>query len=224
MAVNCGVSFGICMLRVTLLDAEGNVEDVDNNVYVSDKITSVSLSPDIEQGNTFSKKNGCGCSLARFRTPDIFNFWTFEFEDGALEPALEALMLANTGVHTILDGTADVVGVGKGVTESECDEASVGVALEFWTKHIVGGGLDALRPYIHWVFPFTQWQRGDNTAEEDFMANNLTGFSSTNANWGAGPFGDGPPDGSDISDYGYWQTDDPLPTAQCGYQTVEPTT
>jgi hypothetical protein len=56
------------------------------------------------------------------------------------------------------------------------------------------------------------------------MANNLTGFSSTNANWGAGPYGDGPPDGSDISDYGYWQTDDALPTAACGFATVEPTT
>jgi hypothetical protein len=221
MAVACGVSFGVCAIRVTLLDELGVVQDVADNSYVSDKMTSVQMSPDVEQGTTFSRKNGCGCSLARFRTPDIFNFWTFTFEDGALEPELEALMLANTGVHTIVDGS-DVVGVGKGVSDSECGEASVGVGFEVWTKHIVGGGIDGAFPYIHWVFPFTQWQRGDNTAEEDFMANQLTGFSSTNQMWGGGPYNDGPPDGSDISDYGYWKTPDTLPTAACGATHVEP--
>lgn len=222
MAANCGVSFGLCAVRVTLLDELGNVQDVENNSYVTDKGVSVALSPDVEQGTTFSRKNGCGCSLSRFRTPDIFNFWTFTFEDGALEPELEALLLANTGVTAITDGANGTVGVAKGATSNDCGEASVGVGFEFWTKHIVGGGIDGTLPYVHWVFPFTQWQRGDNTAEEDFMANQVTGFSSTNQLWGQGPYGDGPPDASDISDYGYWKTNDPLPTAACAAATVEP--
>jgi hypothetical protein len=48
----------------------------------------------------------------------------------------------------------------------------------------------------------------------------LNGASQTNGNWGDGPYGDGPPDGQDISEGGFWATDDTLPTAECAAQTV----
>jgi hypothetical protein len=210
MAVNCGVSFGLCAIRVTEVDGLGNVVGGAGTGYVSDKAVSVNVTPNVETGNTFSRRNGCGCSLARFKSIDIFNWWEFTFEDGALEPALVALMLGN---ETIVDG-ADVVGQAFG-TALGCDEDPPAVAFEFWTKHIVGSGQDAIHPYVHWVFPHTSWVFGDNTAEEDFMANQVTGFSQTNPNWGQGPYGDGPPDGQDISNGGYWKTNDALPTADC---------
>ena len=40
------------------------------------------------------------------------------------------------------------------------------MSFEFWTKHIVGSGQDGIHPWIHWVFPKTVWQLGDNTFEE----------------------------------------------------------
>jgi hypothetical protein len=86
------------------------------------------------------------------------------------------------------------------------------------------GGLDIDYPYIHWVFPYTSWQLGDNTAENDFMANALTGFSRSNPRWGQGPYGDGPPDGQDIRNGGYWgiPDDEPLPAASCVATHVAP--
>lgn len=210
MAVNCGVSFGLCVMRVTKVDAAGNVVAGATNSYVSDKLISVGVTPNIETGDTFSLRNGCGCSISRFKSNDVFNWFEFTFAGGALEPEMMALML---GAETIVDG-ADVVGLAFPGAIA-CDEDEPAVGLEFWTKHIVGSGQDGLHPWIHWVFPKTIWQLGDNTAEEDFLQTALTGFSRTNTQWGAGPYGDGPPDGQDISEGGYWKTDVEPPTAEC---------
>lgn len=217
MAVNCGPSFGLCAIRVTLLDDLGNVA-AGQNSYVSDRQVSVAFSPNVETGATFSQRNGCGCSVARFRAEDVFNWWEFTFTDGALEPELVALMLGST---TIADGANKV---GLHFPDSlGCAESQRQVALEFWTQHIVGSNRDVQFPYIHWVFPASKWQLGDNTAEEDFMNPVLTGFSRSNPLWGSGPYGDGPPDGSDVGAEGaWWKTNDALPVANCAVGTVTP--
>lgn len=217
MAVNCGPSFGLCALRLTLLDELGNVDAGDNS-YVTDKQISLAFSPNVDTGNTFSQRNGCGCSLARFKAEDVFNWWEFTFTDGAFEPELMALAIGST---TITDGT-DAVGT-HFPSALGCDEARRQVSLEFWTQHIVGSNRDATYPYIHWVFPASVWQLGDNTAEEDFMNPVLTGFSRSNPLWGSGPYGDGPPDASDVGPEGAaWKTADLPPVADCATASVTP--
>lgn len=212
MAVNCGVSFGLCVMRVTKVDCDGSVIAGATNSYVSDKLVSIGVSPNIETGNSFSLRNGCGCSISRFKANDVFNWFEFTFAGGALEPGMMALML---GADTIEDG-ADVVGLAfPQPANVDCGDCEPAVGLEFWTKHIVGSGQDGLHPWIHWVFPKTVWQLGDNSAEEDFLQTALTGFSRTNTQWGDGPYGDGPPDGQDISEGGYWKTAIDPPTAAC---------
>src|SRR5712691_4852696 len=76
MAINCGLSWGACVVRLTRVDAQGNVI-AGNNSYVSNQLISLAQNPNIETGNTFSARNGCGCGLARFKAPDIFNWWEF---------------------------------------------------------------------------------------------------------------------------------------------------
>lgn len=217
MAVNCGVSFGLCVVRVTKVDGSGNVV-AGSNSYVSDKAISISVTPNIETGNTFSLRNGCGCSIARFKANDIFNWFEFTFADGALEPAMWSLMM---GAETIEDG-ADIVGMAF-PSQLDCDEDEPAVSLEFWTKHVVGSGQDGAFPWIHWVFPKTVWQLSDNTFQEDIAQPSLTGFSRTNQQWGDGPFGDGPPDGQDIREGGWWKTDTDPPSADCATTTVTAT-
>lgn len=215
--VNCGPSFGICGVRATLLDELGNV-DTGQNTYMSDKMISFAFSPNIDTGNTFSQRNGCGCSLARFKAEDVFNWWEFTFTDGAMEPELYAIML---GATTITDG-ADTVGF-HFPSALDCNDVRRQVGFEIWTQHIVGSNRDAGYPYIHWVWPASVWQMGDNTAEEDFMNPVLTGFSRSNPLWGSGPYSDGPPDGSDVGPEGAaWKTDDTPPSADCATGTVTP--
>ena len=74
MAFNCGVSFGACLVRITRVDENGNVIAGDNT-YVTDKPISISVNPNIETGQRFSVRNGCGCSISRRKFPDTFNWW-----------------------------------------------------------------------------------------------------------------------------------------------------
>ena len=217
MPVNCGGTVNICRVRVTRVDAAGNVQGTSGNQYVTDNVTEVTLSPNIETGDTVSQKNGCGCSVIRYKVNDIFNWFEFSFTEAALEPELIALL---TGANTIEDG-ADVVGMAfQGALA--CDEDEPAVAFEFWTKHIVGSGQDGAFPWIHWVFPKTVWVLGDNTFNEGVGLPVLNGFSRTNSNWGDGPYGDGPPDGQDISEGGFWKTDVEPPAASCAAGNVTP--
>ena len=209
MPVNCGVSFGICAIRVTKVDAAGNVVAGDNS-YVSNNVISLGLTPNIEEGATFSARSGCGCSIARFKASDTFNWFEFTLAQAALEPELMALML---GSLTIEDG-ADVVGQAFSGALG-CDEDEPAVGFEFWTQHVVGSGQDGTYPWIHWVFPKTVWRLGDNTFEEGIANPTVQGFSRTNTQWGDGPYGDGPPDGQDISEGGWWKTDVDPPDAAC---------
>jgi hypothetical protein len=217
MAFNCGISFGACLVRITRVDENGNVIAGDN-AYVSDKLISVGVNPNIEAGDSFTVRNGCGCSIARRAFPDTFNWWEITLNTAALEPQMIAFLL---GAATIEDG-ADVVGVAW-PSALECDEASPLVAFEFWTEHVVGSGLDATYPYFHHVYPAVSFVMGDNTFESGPASPTLNGKSQTNGNWGDGPYGDGPPDGEDISEGGFWATDDALPDAACAAVAVTST-
>jgi len=217
MAFNCGVSFGACLVRITRVDDNGNVIAGDN-AYVTDKPISISVNPNIETGNAFSVRNGCGCSISRRKFPDTFNWWELSLQTATLEPEMIAFML---GADTIDDG-ADVVGVAF-PSALACEDANPAVAFEFWSEHVVGSGLDATYPYFHWVFPSSVWQIGDNTFEEGPAQPTLNAFTQTNGNWGDGPYGDGPPDSQDISEGGFWATADALPTAECAAQAVTAT-
>lgn len=214
MAFNCGVSFGACLVRITKVDANGNVI-AGANSYTSDKPISIGVNANNEAGNSFSVRNGCGCGIARRKFPDTFNYWELSLQMASLEPEMIAFMI---GASTIEDG-ADVVGVAF-PSSLACDEASPAVAFEFWSEHVVGSGLDATYPYFHWVFPSSTWVISDNTFEEGPAQPSLTGTSQTNGNWGDGPYGDGPPDSQDISEGGFWATADALPTAECAAQNV----
>lgn len=218
MAVNCGVSFGICAVRLTMVDVTGAVVSAADNSYVTDAQISIAVRPNIEEGQTFSLRNGCGCSIARFKSNDTFNWWEFTFQMGKLEPEMLNMLL---GSESITDGS-DVVGQAfAGALDCADDEPAV--ALEFWTQHVVESGQDSIHPYIHWVFPKTVWRLGDNTFEEGITQPSVEGFSRTNNQWGAGPYGDGPPDNQDISEGGWWKTDDSLPSADCAAATVAST-
>ena len=217
MAVNCGVSFGLCRARITRVDASGNVI-AGLFAYITDLPLTVTVTPNIEAGNSIVVRNGCGCAVARKKFADTFNWWEFSFQDTALEPQMEAFML---GAETIVDA-ADVVGLAY-PSSLACDEDEPAVAFEFWTEHGVGSGQDATFPWVHFVYPMTIWQQAANTFEAAAAQPGLNGFSRTNPQWGDGPYGDGPPDGQDIREGGYWKTDIDPPTAECAAQSVTAT-
>jgi hypothetical protein len=202
---------------VTRVDGNGNVI-AGSNAYVSDAPLNIAVNPNVETGNTISTRNGCGCKIFSFKFPDTFNWWEFSFQDVKMEPQLQAFML---GAETVVDG-ALVVGLAFPGALA-CDEDPPAVALEFWTKRGIGNGTDPLLPWWHFVFPQTSWQWGNNTFDDTAAQPTLTGFSQANGNWGDGPYGDGPPDGQDLTNGGYWATDVDPPDASCVATTVTST-
>lgn len=209
MAVNCGVAYGLCAVRVTQLDSEGNAE---GSFAVSRNPVTVGFNPNVDQGQQFISRNGCGCAIARIRSNDVFNWFELSFAQEALQPELESLLADEL---PILDG-ADIVGV-NGQSSLECDEDPPTAGFEMWAQHFVGSGRDSIHRFVHWVFPRSRWQRGNNSLAEGIARSNITGFSQTNALWGSGPYGDGPPDGQDVTEWAYWKTNDDMPVAvTCG--------
>lgn len=213
----CGFSFGVCAIRVTRLDADGNVI-AGNNSYVSDKPIQITVTPNYETGNSFSLRNGCGCGLSRFKADDTFNWFELQFTRAAMEPVLEAFLIEQ---DEILDGS-DVVGV-KFTGDVDCDTSQAGVGFEFWTQHLEGNTQDTALPWVHWVFPRTIWRLGDSTYEENYGTPVVQGFSRENGLWGQGPYNDGPPDGSNVSERDWWFTDIDPPSAECNALPVTAT-
>lgn len=218
MSVNCGIPFGICTVRLTRVDSRGSVI-AGLNSYVSDKAISVALNPNIDTGNVFTVRNGCGCGIGRKKAPDVFNWFEFTFTAAALEPDMQAFLL---GADTIVNDIDDSIGVNY-PGQLACDDDEPAVALEWWTQHIVGSAQDSQYPWIHFVFPATIWHLDNNTFEEAFNQPVVAGFSRTNSLWGDGPYGDGPPDGTHIEEGGWWKTDVDPPTAECAPQAVTAT-
>lgn len=207
--MNCGVPYGLCAVRVTLLDSDGNADD---DFVVSRKPVTVGFNPNIDQGTDITARDGCGCSTAQIPGTRIFNWVEFTFGKDVLEPAMEALM---TGDDTITDG-GNIVGI-NAADNLDCDESPRYVAFEFWAKHWVGNAQDTQFKLVHWVYPRTRWEWGDNTQEEAIGRTVLTGRSSRNPLWGSGPYGDGPPNGADVVNWARWVTNDDLPDAtDCG--------
>lgn len=210
MAVNCGVPYGLCAVRVTELDEDGNAE---GNFAVTRNPITVGFNPNIDQGQQFISRNGCGCAIARIRSNDTFNWFDLSLGQDMLNPELESLL---TDEAPIIGDGGSIVGV-NGSSALDCDELPPTVGFEMWAEHRVGSGQDAAHGYVHWVFPRSRWQRGNNTVEEGISRTNLTGFSQTNLLWGGGPYTDGPPDGQDVTEWAYWKTEDGLPAATaCG--------
>ena len=218
MAYNCAtVSFGVCRARFTKVDASGNVV-AGSNSYVTDQVGEVAVTVNVDTGNSITVRNGCGCSIARKKFPDTFNWFEITFTNRALEPALEALIL---GTPTITNG-ADVVGIPFPGALS-CSASEPTVAAEFWSQAIVGSAPTSPYGWIHRVFPKVDFHPGDLDLSENNADRVFVGNSSTNTQWGHGPYGDGPPDAEDIREGGYWATSTAPPTAACTTSSVTAT-
>lgn len=217
MAAICPSSILACGMRVTLLDSLGNVASGPNNSYVSDKLIQIQTTPDTFAPAEAQQVSGCNCLVASAKFPELLKRFNLEVQKGALEPALESMMVGTT---VVLDG-ADPIGEWW-QDNSICGHGTPPyVALEVWSQAFEGNGQSPTWPFVHWIWPMTRWIQGQSTLNVDFKQDVLTGFSLPNDRWGHGPYSDSP--GEVIGPQGgYWFTTDEPPDAVCGYQTVTP--
>ena len=180
MAVNCGVPYGLCAVRVTELDEDGNAE---GSFVVTRNPITVGFNPNIDQGQQFVSRNGCGCAIARIRSNDVFNWFELTFGQDMLNPELG---VAAERRHADRAGWLDhrrqrqlersTATTWPRRSRSRCGRSTTSAQGPTASTRTCTGCSRASR-----------WQRGNNTVEEGIARTNLTGFSQTNLLWGIGP-------------------------------------
>jgi len=218
----CGISLGVCRLRITLLDDLGAVDSGPDNSYVLGDLVSVDVTPNIETGTDTSLIGGCGCKIASFKAPDTLKRYDIVITTPIMSAGLESML---TGGTVLMDDSAIPVPVGMSFpTALGCSEEPPHIALEFWTKHWVDDAQDPILPWIHWEFPQSLWQKGQTTVQNDFAQPAFNGFSRKNDAWGDGPYGDGPEatygNPFDIATGGWFYTPTDPPDADCDLATI----
>lgn len=213
MSAKCLAAIKFCRLRATRLDSDGTPHNGPNNVYITDKPMSLSVSPVIEEGEDRTRVGGCDCIVASYRGKDKLKWFEFELELAQWEPGLIELL---TGADAVLDG-ADPIGFDFSDQAFDCSgDVQPAVVLEGWQVLQNQGSPDVQWPYMRWVWPMSFWQIGDYTLENDFAAPTLKGYSQPNSNWGLGIFDDLD---TAVGPLGRGFFTDAIPTAECGWQT-----
>jgi len=226
--VPCGISLGVCRLRVTKVDpVTGCVTSDADNSFVLEDIISVQVAPNVETGTDTTLIGGCGCKIASYKAQDVLKRFDLTLTTPIKSAALESLL---TGGGVGFDDSTDPVPIGYSFpTALGCGDEQPAVAVEFWTKNwdTSTDAQSSTLPWIHWVFPFSLWVPGSQTANNDFAQPDFAGFSRSNDCWGDGPYGDGPEaiygaSAFSLATGGWFYTPEDPPVATCDFATVAP--
>lgn len=226
---HCFGSLQVCRMRIAKLNASGSPLTGALNGYVTNALIEATVDLEIEEGDQFTLKNGCGEICQTFRDCDRLVGASIEMDLCHLDAELVAFM---TGSSVIRDlggaGSGNAIGMEFAGTDDACAD---GVSLEMWTKAwdntvqatppFAGGNTNV---YFHFVFPRTKFHVGQLTFENDFMRVPVAGFAEENPRITSnGPFDDWPADiaaRGGITNIGGFFLDSTIPTAACGAISV----
>lgn len=220
-APNCYGSIQACRIRVGALDDGGAPDPGLTNLVVTDALIQIQTSYEIETGQEFTQKNGCGEICQTFKEEDKIKRVSLELQLCQLDYDLLVMMLGASAITgTLTDAGGATIGYDL---PSSTAATSNGVSLEAWTKAWDGGsqpvslGGDPL--YHHFVWPKTTWVPGQRTLQSGILVVPLTGIGTENPSIGDGPANDFPftsPNGAEQV-----FLDDSIPDAACGATELE---
>lgn len=176
-------------IRVTRLDAAGNLMNGSMDSYTTSAFMRVSFTPEYEEGDEITEKGANGVVCVTYKAPDTLKRITMELAICEPDPELSALisggLLLRKNLGTAQDPNHKSVGwAAPGVGD---DPAGNGVAIEVWSHAVKDGKRAGVLPYFHWVFPFVKMrQSGDRVIENGLMANTFEGYGLGNANFKSG--------------------------------------
>jgi hypothetical protein len=214
MSANCVGSLQVCRIRVASLTAGGVPDEGSDTGYVSDAIIQANLSVELESGDDFVLKNGCGNLCQTFKDSDRVKRVNIDMEFCQLDSELVGLLV---NADTFYDAGEDV---------------TIG-ALDLWTKawdsnqqanaSLIGGSSSDVL-YFRWFFPYVRFQLGNMTLQNDILRIPVAGYAQENDDMPVdGPYQDFPTavqSAGGITTPGGWFLDDSIPAAQCGYIAV----
>jgi hypothetical protein len=176
-------------IRVTRLDAAGNLMGGAGNSYTTSSFMRVSFTPEYEEGDEITEKGANGVVCVTYKAPDTLKRITMELAICEPDPELTSLLsgglLLRKNLGTAGDPNNKSIGwAAPGVGD---DPAGNGVAIEVWSHAVKDGKRAGVLPYFHWIFPFAKFrQSGDRVIENGLMANTFEGYGLGNANFKSG--------------------------------------
>jgi len=172
-------------IRVTRLDAAGNLLTGPGDSYVTAGFMRVSFTPEYEEGDEITEKNANGAVFVTYKSPDTLKRITMELAIAEPDPELSALISGGLLLRKDVNGNDQSVGFASpGVGD---DPSGNGVAVEAWSHAIKDGKKASVLPYFHWVFPYAKLRlSGDRVIENGMLATTFEGYGLGNANFSTG--------------------------------------
>lgn len=176
-------------IRVTRLDASGNLLNNPGDSYTTSAFMRVSFTPEYEEGDEITEKNANGVVCVTYKSPDTLKRITMEL--AICEPDAELTNLISGGLLLRKNfGTfaaPDNKSIGWASPGVGDDPAGYGVAIECWSNAIKNGKKSTTLPYFQWVFPFVKMrQSGDRVIENGMLATTFEGYGLGNPAYGSG--------------------------------------
>lgn len=223
----CLDSIKICALRLTLLDAVGNVAEGPNNFVSTDRETKLDFTADLDQGKDLFYRNGCDRALASYKSDPLVKRETIAIDLFGIEPAVESLVLGDVLID---DDNGDPIGFEDNIQVCPADPPPSLVAIEAWSFAWDCDAQDPVTPYYYHLWPMAQMNKGQTESlQTDLLQPQLVGFTRRNAVWGHGPYGGIVKGAAGGSTYlnasgnpAHFLTSTVPPDAICGFGTVTP--
>lgn len=171
-------------IRVTRLDASGNLLNGAGDSYTTSAFMRISFTPEYEEGDEIVEKSANGSICVSYKAPDTLKRVTMELAICEPDPELTNLisggLLLRKDMGTI--ATANYKSVGWASPNVGDDPSGNGVAIEAWSFAVKDGKRAATLPYFHWVFPYARLrQSGDRVIENGMLATTFEGYGLGNA-------------------------------------------
>jgi len=176
-------------IRVTRLDAAGNLLTGPGDSYVTSAFMRLSFTPEYEDGDEITEKNANGIVCVTYKSPDVLKRITMELAICEPDPELTALMSGGLLLRKNLGtfASANNQSIGWSSPAVGDDPAGFGVAIECWSNAIKDGKKSSTLPYFHWVFPYAKLrQSGDRVIENGMLASTFEGYGLGNAQFASG--------------------------------------
>jgi hypothetical protein len=176
-------------IRVTRLDASGNLLNGAGDSYTTSGFMRLSFTPEYEEGDEMTEKSADGTVCVTYKAPDTLKRITMEL--AICEPDTELTQLLSGGLLLRKNlgtyASPDRKSIGWSSPSTGDDPAGNGVAIECWSFAIIDGKKAATLPYFHWVFPYVKLRlSGDRVIENGMLANTFEGYGLGNEEFGSG--------------------------------------
>jgi len=176
-------------IRVTRLDASGNLLNQPGDSYTTSAFMRLSFTPEYEEGDEITEKGANGAVAVTYKSPDTLKRISMEL--AIAEPDQELTQLISGGLLLRKNlgtyASPDRKSVGWSSPATGDDPAGNGVAIETWSHAIIDGKKASNLPYFHWVFPYCKLRlSGDRVIENGLLANSFQGYGLGNTAFSMG--------------------------------------